>query len=507
MPVSDMASAASAILLALCTLSCVSGFVLRQADLPGRTNCQGGFDVYFVLDTSGSIDGHQQQSVDFAEDLTSRFTSANLRVSFITFADHGTVQLPLTGDRNKIQEGLQRLRGIKPKGSTVLSKGLSLAQEQIETGGDSTASVVIALTDGQIGRDKDAAEIQANSIRRLGGSVLAVRVGESSAADLLGVADMPPETHIFQGDSFDDLENIIAQIIDTSCVEILSVTPDVVCSQDTFNVSIYGNGFYKTLNIDAVFCSFKINGTDQRVKPFNVTPTYLLCQSPRIPEEGGIIELQVSVNGMSFVSSNVTITAEECEPPNFLPAIFSFLGALLLLALLLLWWFWNLLCCAVVKKDPEPAEEPTSSPIVTPAPPKPETPKLVPGPPVVKKWPKVDVSLIGGAGAGGIRPVPVRWGAGGNTEAARHLEKAKQAEVVGQIEIETPGELVPAKPETLKRGGSKYPGAATGDSDGCCSCFSTKIFGKCLAPIKSLYDKVSLMRPQPGDKGICCACK
>ncbi|KAJ8022958.1 Anthrax toxin receptor 2 [Holothuria leucospilota] len=154
----------------------------------------------------------------------------------------------------------------------------------------------------------------------------------------------------------------------------------------------------------------------------------------------------------------------------------------------------------VVKKDPEPAEEPTSSPIVTPAPPKPETPKLVPGPPVVKKWPKVDVSLIGGAGAGGIRPVPVRWGAGGNTEAARHLEKAKQAEVVGQIEIETPGELVPAKPETLKRAGSKYPGAATGETDGCCSCFSTKIFGKCLAPIKSLYDKVSLMRPQPGDK-------
>lgn len=49
-------------------------------------------------------------------------------------------------------------------------------------------------------------------------------------------------------------------------------------------------------------------------------------------------------------------------------------------------------------------------PVLKPAPPppKPETPKLVPGPPKVKSWPKVDVSLMGGAGAGGIRPVQVR---------------------------------------------------------------------------------------------------
>lgn len=41
---------------------------------------------------------------------------------------------------------------------------------------------------------------------------MAVRVGQSQIDDLLGVANPPSETHIFKGDTFDDLESIIAKV-------------------------------------------------------------------------------------------------------------------------------------------------------------------------------------------------------------------------------------------------------------------------------------------------------
>lgn len=481
----------------------LSGFVVRQVEVPVETKCSGGFDVYFVLDTSSSIsDEHfQDQTVNFVEELLSRFTSTKVRVSFITFASMARTVLPLTGDRTEIKTGLQSLREITPSGSTKLSLGLQHAGQQIELEGGNAASVVIALTDGVIGNDKTEAEKEANTTRDFGATVLAIRVGKSEIEDLLGVANTPPENYIFRGDSFDDLEDIIAQIVDTSCVEILSVTPEVVCTNEAFNVSIYGNGFDKTLNISTVYCNFKLNGTNQRVQPLNVTSTYLLCQSPQIVEDGGVVEIEVSVNGKSFVSSNVTVTAFECLPPNVLPIILSILGAGLLIGLFLLWWFWNLLCCAVVVKDkppPTPPPEPTPEPVRPP----PEPPRLVPGPPKVKSWPKVDVSLIGGVGAGGIKPVQVRWGSSGNTEAALHLEKGKGASVVGKIEKETPGQLVPERPPPITKPLPPPPPPAE-KHRGCCFFIPEKL-AKLFQPVKSLYDRVSLMRPQPGEKGKCC---
>lgn len=46
----------------------------------------------------------------------------------------------------------------------------------------------------------------------MGASVLAVRVGESEVRDLQDVADKPSREHIFRGDSFNDLENIIDKV-------------------------------------------------------------------------------------------------------------------------------------------------------------------------------------------------------------------------------------------------------------------------------------------------------
>ncbi|PIK42547.1 putative anthrax toxin receptor 1 [Apostichopus japonicus] len=427
-----------------------------------KSQCRGGFDVYFLLDSSSSVTNEhfQKQTVDFVEALVGRFTSADLRISFISFSSETRAEtiLELTENRGSIQRGIKSLRQHVTGGGTFLYPGLELANDQIQYRGGDAASVIIALTDGKLDDRREATQ-QADKSRKMGASVLAVRVGESEVRDLQDVADKPSREHIFRGDSFNDLENIIDKIVNTSCVEILGASPLTVCTDEIYNITIFGNGFTKTSDLGKVICNFRLNDTDnQEVRPYSVNSTHLTCPVPMIEEDGSFVVLQVSVNGISFISSNVTITAEGCEPPNIGGVLLGLFLALLIIGLIAAWWFWNVLCCVVVTK--------------------PAAPKPVPPSPNNKQWPVVDASLYGGGGPGGMRPVTVRWGQGGSTEAASHLEKAKNAEVVAMIDE---SENLPSTPKPS---------------------FKDKL-AAFFAPLKSLYERVSVMRPAPEDKGKC----
>ncbi|XP_022111829.1 anthrax toxin receptor 1-like [Acanthaster planci] len=435
---------------------------------PNEAQCSGGFDLYFVLDRSGSVtnENFQRQTVDFVETLLQSFTSSKMRVSFVTFSsrDSSSVIMRLTRNRNVIEAGIKDLRQLGTSGGTYLQKGLELANQQIRESDDGTASVIITLTDGILDDRIEAAK-EAEISRSLGAKILAVRVGESSVRDLQKVADPPAKEHIFRGDTFDDLQSIIIQIVNTSCIEILSASPTSICAGEAFNVSITGNGFTKTDDISKVICNFRLNDTDnQEVHPITVSSSYLLCPAPKIATPGSFVVLQVSVNGISFISSNVTIMARDCTQPDVTGAVLGVLLTFLILGLLALWWFWNILCCVVVKAPPSPPPQ------------EPESPSG-------KKWPAVNASVYGGGGIGGMKPVTVRWGDKGCTEGGSHLEKAKDAKVVKEVD-ETPAAMRHGAP-------------------GCMDNFK-KALTACFTPVKSLYDRISVMRPAPGQKGCCC---
>ncbi|MEE6460198.1 hypothetical protein FKM82_000888, partial [Ascaphus truei] len=311
-------------------------------------SCQGAFDLYFVLDKSGSVANNWIEIYGFVEQLTKRFVSPRMRLSFIVFSTQPKLILPLTGDRAQITKGLQDLSNEKPVGETYMHEGFRVANEQIEkAGGKSTASVIIALTDGKLADQIPILTIkEAEKARSMGARVYCVGVHDFKYDQLIKIADS--EDHVFPVEGgFTALRGIINSILEKSCTEILLVDPSSVCVGVEFQVVLRGNGFLLGQHADNVTCSYQANETIIHAKPITVESKSMICPVTVLHEVGQTMDVWVSVNkGKTALTNPQTVTATSCT--NGIAALLAILVILLLVAIALFWWFWPL-CCKLVR--------------------------------------------------------------------------------------------------------------------------------------------------------------
>uniref|UniRef100_A0A3B3Q9J1 Anthrax toxin receptor 1 n=1 Tax=Paramormyrops kingsleyae TaxID=1676925 RepID=A0A3B3Q9J1_9TELE len=425
-------------------------------------SCYGGFDLYFVLDKSGSVQDHWNEIYYFVDHLAHKFISPQLRMSFIIFSTQGRILMKLTEDREKIRAGLEELQRVLPGGDTFMHKGFRRVRhpgfKEFESQGYCyrTASVIIALTDGELREDEfDLAEREASRSRSLGASVFCVGVKDFNETQLATIADS--KDHVFPvNDGFEALQGVINSVREGRR------------PAEPFQVVVKGNGFLYAHDVDSVLCSFRINDTYTVSK----CPTCVFALS-------GILRTHTAPS----VFGSLLMVCCSCCDPDFCHAYIpepqqsdgtilaiALLILMLLLIMALLWWFWPL-CCTVVSWPSRDEEDE-------------RMPK--------KKWPMVDASYYGGRGVGGIKRMEVRWGDKGSTEEGAKLEKAKNARVT-MPEWE-PEEFSlwmlnngTRKPQTPRKWYSPIKGK----------------LDSLWTLLRRCYECVSVMRPQPGDKGRC----
>ncbi|XP_025140668.3 anthrax toxin receptor-like [Bubalus bubalis] len=281
-----------------------------------KNSCHSSFDLYFILDMSGSVNNNWMNIYSFVEDLVKKFENPNLRMSFITFSTEGHTVMQLTSDRNEVHDGLIRLQNIVPTGDTYMQEGFKKAIEQIEqahSGENKVHSMIICLTDGTLEEQtlKETVK-EADKARQMGATVYCVGVKNFEEHQLIEIADSP--YHVFAvNQGFKALKDIVDPLETKSCIEITSVEPSDICVGDEYELMISGKGFNNAKNEDEVICRFKFKDKLIDEKANSVQDTSMICPGIKIENPDEAFSLEISLNnGISFINSDVSLTSKDC---------------------------------------------------------------------------------------------------------------------------------------------------------------------------------------------------
>uniref|UniRef100_A0A2K5M6M9 ANTXR like n=1 Tax=Cercocebus atys TaxID=9531 RepID=A0A2K5M6M9_CERAT len=321
---------------------------LRQGQAGHR--CQGSFDLYFILDKSGSVNNNWIDLYMWVEETVARFQKV--------------------------------------------------------------PSMIIAMTDGELVAHAFQDTLrEAQKARKLGANVYTVGVADYKLDQITAIADSPE--HVFAVENgFKAMRDTVDALTSKVCLDVTSVEPPTVCVGEPYHVVVHGNGFQNLKKQDEVICRFIFNeSTIIDEKPTSIDNNSMNCPGPKLEKPGEEYFIEVSLNnGKTFFKSNVSVTSSTCGIfSNWL----YFLLPLLLLPLLLC-CLWRLCRKKTVKEPPpvqkpekEPEQEkPPPPPPPSPPPPLPPPPPPPPPPPApVNTCPTVIVCCCACQGVCGMRGI------------------------------------------------------------------------------------------------------
>uniref|UniRef100_A0A2K5XBK7 ANTXR like n=1 Tax=Mandrillus leucophaeus TaxID=9568 RepID=A0A2K5XBK7_MANLE len=272
---------------------------LRQGQAGHR--CQGSFDLYFILDKSGSVNNNWIDLYMWVEETVARFQSSDIRMCFITYSTDGQTVLPLTSDKNRIKNGLDQLRKIVPEGHTFMQAGFRKAIQEIETfnSGNKVPSMIIAMTDGELVAHAFQDTLrEAQKARKLGANVYTVGVADYKLDQITAIADSPE--HVFAVENgFKAMRDTVDALTSKVCLDVTSVEPPTVCVGEPYHVVVHGNGFQNLKKQDEVICRFIFNeSTIIDEKPTSIDNNSMNCPGPKLEKPGEGQEIRESGLGI-----------------------------------------------------------------------------------------------------------------------------------------------------------------------------------------------------------------
>ncbi|KAI5136539.1 Anthrax Toxin Receptor-Like [Manis pentadactyla] len=271
---------------------------LQESPADGES-CWSTYDLYFVLDSSHSVNNNWMFTQSFVQDLVNRFKNPKQRMSIITYSTHGRINMKLTSDRKKISTSLVKLLNVLPTGALNMQHGLKKANEQIErtrAAGAEVPSLIIVLTGGELLPESFAeTKVEAAKSKQLGASLFFVGVQNHQKYQLLEIAG--EEDHVFGVDSgYPGLEDIVDPLVARSCVQITSVDFSSLCTRG--------------------------------IKAVSVQDTSITCPGLKMNNRGWAIFIDISLNnGLTFIKTDLDVSRRNCvtsrkgSPPALLGAI------------------------------------------------------------------------------------------------------------------------------------------------------------------------------------------
>ncbi|XP_060047088.1 anthrax toxin receptor-like isoform X2 [Erinaceus europaeus] len=281
----------------------------QETQTEEKSSCQSAYDIYFVLDMSGSVDNNWMDIYHLVNDLVKKFENPKVRISFILYSTLGQTVMKLTSDKKKIVEGLHKLRNVVPTGATNMQEGLKKANYQIleATNGDGTLEPI----------PLEEAKDEAAKARKMGATVYGLGVKDYRKDQLVAIADS--KEHVLGVNRFQDLKNLVNPITEKTCIEVTRVEASSYCVGENYELLITGKGFNNAGKKEDVVCRFKFTDTEFfDKKATSVDDSTIMCPGVKIEKPDQQVFVQISLdNGASFIDNNANITSKDCAVPQY----------------------------------------------------------------------------------------------------------------------------------------------------------------------------------------------
>ncbi len=191
-------------------------------------------DLALVLDRSGSMDGAGTQGENPPPQDPGKFDAAqdgayalvnslgsNDQGALVTFADSATLDEPLTGDKQALNDSIA---AVVPEGGTNLGSGIDTAHSEL-TGPDSNSGaekVMVVLSDGN---SKSGPDPETEAQQAIGDGVRIITVAyegaEFNTTTLENVASSPSDAYLANQSNVEQIfSDLRSQICDTEEVDL-----------------------------------------------------------------------------------------------------------------------------------------------------------------------------------------------------------------------------------------------------------------------------------------------